>query len=531
VFAILLKPDLLAAPHNNLVFLLLAAYGAFATALLAMRVWKIPGKRTAQVVHVLDIGFLLALSVLTEGEASPFFAIFAFFVLVAASLRWNWKAVATTAIVFALAMWGTIAIMASLDVLVGVDLRMELIRSIYVVMAGAMLAYSSGLRERRREQLAALTDWPGPDPSQTHSPNIANLLAHCARVLKANRVLVLWEEIEEPFANVTCWNNGHYEHKREMAGAFGNFVRSRRYTDLAFWTDDVRSTFASTPDGPIRVAAPIIDDALINLFNMRGVATAPFVGALARGRVFILDRSTWSNFQLQLTQILAGRIGNALDRQIMQDQAKQAAARNERVRLTRDLHDGLLQNLTAAGLQLKLAADSEKTETRERLEVVKELLSTEQRRIRDFARTVPSRPRADADIPLKASLQDVLAEAARHWNCATSLAIEPEGAKITANLCVHLSLMVAEAVANAVRHGHASGVRVSVQKTSRDLVVCICDNGHGFPGEEFSSDSPKLAAGAKGPLSLGARVQELGGRLSIKSSSAGVELQIQLPVT
>src|SRR5262249_40504755 len=160
-------------------------------------------------------------------------------------------------------------------------------------------------------------------------------------------------------------------------------VRSRQHVRAAFWTDDANSRFAAMPDGPVFLKAPIIDAALIQTFAIRSVASAAFVGASCRGRLFVLDRDSWSDFQLQLIEITASRMGNALDRQIMQTQAKEAVAERERSRLTRDLHDGLLQSLTAVGLQIKLMADSASDEIRTRLDVIRQLLLGEQRRIRD----------------------------------------------------------------------------------------------------------------------------------------------------
>src|SRR5262249_31555755 len=253
------------------------------------------------------------------------------------------------------ALWGTIIVQSGGARASG-DLNpaISFIRGVYVIMTGAMLAYYSAVRERRREHLAQLTQWPGPDQAQLNHPNLSNLLAHCARALEVPRVFVLWEESEEPFVNVAAWQNGEYKHSREMSGAFGRFVRSGQHVDTAFWTDDARSRFAATTSGPVQLQAPIIDEALINAFTIRSVASAAFTGASCRGRVFVLDRDSWNDYQLQLIEIVASRLANALDREIMQTQAKEAVAERERARLTRDLHDGLLQSLTAAGLQIKL---------------------------------------------------------------------------------------------------------------------------------------------------------------------------------
>jgi signal transduction histidine kinase len=331
---------------------------------------------------------------------------------------------------------------------------------------------------------------------------------------------------------VVLWERGNYKQTREMSGAYGNFVRAQEHTDLAFWTDNASSRFAATLKGPVALQTPIIDEGLIKDFEIRSVASAAFSGTLCGGRLFILDRASWSDFQLHLIEITASRLANALDRQIMQNEAKLAAAERERARLTRDLHDGLLQSLTAAGLQMKLLADGQKEETRSRLEVIRQLLVGEQRRIRDFMRKTPPRGDGETEVPLAISLQEVLVEIARHWDCAASLTIEPPEATATATLCVHLSLMLAEAVANAVRHGNAATVRVMIQKSHQELKVMVHDDGRGFAGgATFAYKGEDLTAAGLGPFSLHGRIRELGGILAVKSSPAGVDLQIELPLT
>jgi signal transduction histidine kinase len=216
----------------------------------------------------------------------------------------------------------------------------------------------------------------------------------------------------------------------------------------------------------------------------------------------------------------------------MQSEAKRAAAERERARLTRDLHDGLLQNLTAVGLQMKVLADGETEETRSHLNSIRQLVVAEQRRIRDFMRRKLAHPEQDTEVPISSSLQEVLGEVAKQWNCATRLTVEPAEGTAPPTLIVHLSLMLAEAVANAVRHGDASTVRISVTKSPQRITAQICDDGRGFKGgATFSMSDEQLRRAGSGPFSLHERIRELGGLLSVDSSPAGVELTIQLPLT
>lgn len=515
------------APHSSAAFKVFVVYAGIAVTIVVARVWRFPFGVTGYAAHALDIALLLIVG--TLGQSGLLVAFFTFYILLAASLRWDWQAVLGTTGIITLAIWAG-EILQTIRIGRPGENR-AIVAALCALIAGAMLAYSTAIRAWRRTQLTKLTEWPGPEPSQMRHPNLGGLLGHCANVLEAPRVLVLWEEGEEPFISVAIWRHGEYNQARQMPGTYGTLVRSEEHAESVFWTDDATSTFASMATGPIRLETPIVDDSLIHAFAIHSVASAPFAGTSCKGRIFILDRERWSDFQLQLVRIVASRLANALDREIMQSQAKEAVAELERARLIRDLHDGLLQTLTAAGLQIKLISDNESSETRERLEVVRKLLVGEQSRIREVMGRTSTRNEREREVTLNPYLQTVLADTAKQWNCNASLSVDPPDATANATLCVHLSLMLGEAVANAVRHGHASMVKVSMQQTCQNLTVHIRDNGNGFGGEGFSYDAEFLAAAKLGPLSLRERVQELGGQMGMTSSSKGVELQIRLPLT
>jgi hypothetical protein len=157
-------------PHGLLATQVLIAYAVVAVGIIAIRAWRLPGRGVSYAVHAIDIVVLCTLGVLTEARSTPFFAFFGFSVLLAASLRWNWQGVMGTAFVLAIAMWvntlqhaGPAGEAAARSV--------AFARSLYILMAGAMLAFSGALRERRRQQLTRLTEWPGPNVAQIDSPH------------------------------------------------------------------------------------------------------------------------------------------------------------------------------------------------------------------------------------------------------------------------------------------------------------------------------------------------------------------------
>jgi signal transduction histidine kinase len=278
----------------------------------------------------------------------------------------------------------------------------------------------------------------------------------------------------------------------------------------------------------MRIKAPVIDPKLMKEFSIRGVASAPFTGAICTGRVFILDRDTWSDDHLLLTEIISARTGIELDRIAIQRQNEEAVAARERTRLTRDLHDGVLQSLTAGALQLNLAEKALEQDRRSRLELVKQLLAKEQRRIREFVDEVFPKPGAEKGAILGRDLRQQVEETARFWNCTASLSVAPADAKVPQALAVQLSLMLSEAVANAARHGGASNIDVVMEKSEGNLVINVRDNGKGFDGRP--SQDPYQQPVDIGVASLRERVRGLGGSLTVSTRPTGSELAIRFPV-
>jgi len=523
-----LQPSQLAMPA----YTALQAYFAFAAVIVFIGLRFRAPPEAQYAVHLADIAFTSILMFLTEGPTSPFFLFFTF-VLLSATMRWNWQAVVATAAIMALVLlvttpWvGTPPGSDPDDV--ADELTKDLIRGAYLVVAAAMLAYVSAYRERRRVRLEMLAGWAAHDLLHKQSPTLEKTLAQAAKVFEAPRAFAIWEESEEPFVNVASWQEGNYGQMREGAGSLRDPIRPK-YKGLAFLTEDATSSLVLTARYPLWIEPPLIDSGLMARFHIHSVVSAPFAGTTCSGRVFILDRGNWSDDHVLLIEIVASRVGMELERQLLQLRTEQTALAQERVRLTRDLHDGILQSLTAAALQLKLSTDAP-GQSLSRLDTVKQLLETEQRRIRSFVNDTLPKTTFSNEILLSRDLQHLLLESGRHWDCATSLIVEPHDTRVSNALGVQLSLMLGEAMANAVRHGGASKVDVRIERTGNLLLIKIHDNGRGFGQDPARFDHEGLAVAGTGPVSLRERVGELGGSLTTATSPGGAELTIRVPVS
>jgi len=489
--------------------------------------WQLP-------VHLVDIGLISLLSYLLEAVSRQFFLLYTF-VLLGATVRWNWRgAVWTTVLLLGLRL-----LLASLSrglgsPQIGTDANLmalsALTQSAFLLAIGGMFAFFGASRERNQERLTELAAWPVPAMDAGGDLEAFPLdaaLTHVASVLQAPRVLVLWEQSDEPFLRVALWADGRCRQAQRSVDVFGDWTAAG-LNAIAFASGDVSSKKCITVGGPKAFEEPLISRALEAEFQLKSIATAPFAAAICTGRIFMLDRSDWGEDDLTLTEIAASRIGIELEHYALRLQLADTATETERIRVARDLHDGILQSLTAAGLHLKTVASDLGAGARSVIDDVRRMLLDEQQRIRIF---VEERQRSigQKSSALHPTMQKLIDKNQRQWRCQVVLSAAPDDSDIRSELARQLDFILGEAIGNAVRHGQASRIDVIMRTLPDRLLLWIRDNGHGAKGASGTYDATELAARRIGPVSLRNRIAELSGSLSLSSSPRGVELRIELP--
>lgn len=157
---------------------------------------------------------------------------------------------------------------------------------------------------------------------------------------------------------------------------------------------------------------------------------------------------------------------------------------HERHRIGQDLHDGLGQMLTGITLINRSIATSLKEENHPLAMDAEEI--TEQIRNADhYARNL-SRTLIPVELDssgLVTALQRLAENAEKLFNirCTLENAISLKFDDPTA--ITHLYRIVQEATSNAVKHGNASEVMISMEKKPGKIIVQIEDNGTGFSNE------------------------------------------------
>lgn len=197
-----------------------------------------------------------------------------------------------------------------------------------------------------------------------------------------------------------------------------------------------------------------------------------------------------------------------------------AAREEERLRLRRDLHDGV--GAALAGVRLQLESARELVDE----PVTGRLLDAATHGVLEAVRDVRHatddlRPAALDELGLAGSLT-ALADRATTGRTLVEVTVEPLPELVPA-VEVACYRIATEAVANAVRHAGAGHVHARVAVVGRLLRLEVTDDGRGLP------DRPRPEG--LGLSSMRRRADEIGGRLVVEASApTGTRVLAELPV-
>ena len=202
----------------------------------------------------------------------------------------------------------------------------------------------------------------------------------------------------------------------------------------------------------------------------------------------------------------------------------------ERSRISRDLHDGIGQLLTALKIQLELLEREAKTfpEMLSRVESARELSETALAEVRQLSHLL--RPQMLDELGLESTLRWL----ARTFQKRTGIAVEVafEGAERRGNADVETLVyrIVQEALTNVAKHSGASAATVTLRREPDRLSVRVEDRGAGFrPQETLSGKDEERGFGVR---AMRDRVEFLHGRFRLRSVAGEgtvVEAEIPLP--
>jgi signal transduction histidine kinase len=189
-----------------------------------------------------------------------------------------------------------------------------------------------------------------------------------------------------------------------------------------------------------------------------------------------------------------------------------AAQEEERQRIARDLHDGLVPVLASLSIRLHTVGKRLEREEHPSADEIRELAEQAQAGSRDIRRLVHDlRPVALDELGLVPALRQHLARCRREHNLVVEF-VADEGERLPAAVETALFRIVQEAVNNVLRHAHAQQVGVTLNRDVDHVQVQIVDDGQGF-------DTHLPRSGRHiGLWSMRERVEQLGGQFEVHSA-------------
>ncbi len=202
------------------------------------------------------------------------------------------------------------------------------------------------------------------------------------------------------------------------------------------------------------------------------------------------------------------------DKQRLEEIDRARAVAEERARFGRDLHDGTIQSLYAAGLHLEaVALRSEEPEVRDEVRKVVAGLDEAIEGLRGYIRALRQTPATAPGIAAG------LAELTRRFAEETGLRaqVRADGTAVAGPLPdeagQHLEQILREALSNAARHAGPCVVDVALCFRPDELNLVVEDNGCGC--------GPDESVAGQGLRNMRERARRLGGRLAVEPLAGG----------
>ena len=200
---------------------------------------------------------------------------------------------------------------------------------------------------------------------------------------------------------------------------------------------------------------------------------------------------------------------------------------NERRMIARELHDELGQSVTAIrSMALSIA---QRMQTHDpQAEAAARLIAEESSRLYDAMHGLIPRlaPLVLDNLGLQEALNDLVERIRRsHPEVVIELDVDLGETLLAGDVALALYRAAQEGTTNALRHGQANGLRLSLNASASGVTLDLSDDGRGLPPEGLQH------SGHYGLRWLAERVEGLGGRLRLEPVNPhGVHLQVSLPL-
>ncbi|PYV44009.1 MAG: hypothetical protein DMG06_08240 [Acidobacteria bacterium] len=270
---------------------------------------------------------------------------------------------------------------------------------------------------------------------------------------------------------------------------------------------------------------------LISFFEMDSVLSVPvFFNEQFRGRVYLVNRvrERFTHSDLQYLRLIVSQVGPLIENYRLLKRMQTLSVLEEKNRIARDLHDGLVQSLASLDLRIevcrKLSCESSQ-ELRNELRELQRIVRSEHSELRNYMKRL--RTPCVASHKLAEALKGYVQEFERQNGLEVSLCIEPEELDLPRQVSSEIYQIIHEGLTNIKKHAAARQVLIKLNRDDTTANLMISDDGCGFPRKVGLSGKPISGQ----PWSIYERTRALSGTLEVDSSPGkGSSLHIRIPI-
>jgi signal transduction histidine kinase len=211
---------------------------------------------------------------------------------------------------------------------------------------------------------------------------------------------------------------------------------------------------------------------------------------------------------------------------LIRQKIQHGAVLEERNRIARELHDTLEQELAGITMQLDLAVDCFRQAPPVAFHALDAARSMSRHSMMEARRSVWDL-RCDlleqGDLP--SALGQIVRPLVPGGEAKIEVNVSGTPARLPGQVEMNLLRIGQEAVANAIKHGHAATIQIELQYSPEKVVLRVRDDGCGFNSELSGS------AGHFGMLDMRERAVSLGCQLHVESAAgSGTLIAVEVPL-
>jgi signal transduction histidine kinase len=234
---------------------------------------------------------------------------------------------------------------------------------------------------------------------------------------------------------------------------------------------------------------------------------------------------------LQWLESIVRHLGPPLQNLFLLRHIRAHAIEAERSRISREIHDGILQTLLSVDIQLEVLRRKVPTVPEQVVGGLSSLQQTVRNETQELRRMVTDmRPLHVQSADLVDMMQGFAERFRNESGLGLDLLADAAELRLPDRICRDLFQIYRESLHNVNKHAHASHIVVKLWQNESRVVLVVDDNGEGFSfAGRFTGD--ELDRLRLGPISIKERTRSVGGVLTVESTPGhGSRLTVEVPL-